>query len=153
MNVIAELEFELTYYDIIVQHFSHITIRVMGLKGVFGSGGLLLLGNSDVGNWLLSSYLHSLVIFFLFVEIAKDLRTEGKKRQRHLLNSIFIFGFCFLELAEITGLSSQDIKGISWIILANFKFQCLPYVSVFNWYVQLRLLWVRDTMYCRGQRL
>ena len=40
---------------------------------------------------LVTSYPHLFVIFFLFVEAAKELRTERKKTGT-LLNSIFIFG-------------------------------------------------------------
>ena len=49
---------------------------------------MALLGNYDVGNWPFSSYPHFLVIFFLFVEAAKELMTE--KETGIFYNSTFI---------------------------------------------------------------
>ena len=54
----------------------------MGSNKVFGCGGVL--GNSDINDWLLPSYTHSPVIFFLFVKAAKELRPESEKKQEYL---------------------------------------------------------------------
>ena len=68
----------------------------MELKTVFGCGGVCW-KNDNVGNWLFLLIPHSSVVFFLFVEAAKELRTE-KKETKLLLISIFIFGVydCFV---------------------------------------------------------
>ena len=69
-----------------------------------------------------------IVVFFLFVGVAEQLRTR-RKETGILLKSFFIFGvydnfavrICFLEPVEITMLSGQGIRRISGIILANCK--------------------------------
>ena len=69
----------------------------MRYKKVFG-GGLLLLGNSDIVNRLFLLVPHSLVIFFLFVEVAKELKRERKKdRDTFKFNFYFGGGNVFLN--------------------------------------------------------
>ena len=52
-----------------------------GAQEGFSDDGELLFGNHDVCNWLIPSYPHLLVIFFSFVEVVKELRTEKEKNR------------------------------------------------------------------------
>ena len=99
--------------------------------------GELLLGNYDVGNCFFLFH-HLPVIFFLFVEAAKEWRMERKKTRISFYSwglRLFSIEDCFPERVEITVVTIQGISGISWIIFLPIVdlHVCLCSVSNYNW--------------------